>query len=294
VPLDPKVLHAPSRQPDRVILTWAGDPATTQAVTWRTSTEVRVALAQIAEAEDGPLFKSKAVEYLAASERFRSNLGEASYHSIQFENLKPDTKYVYRVGDGYNWNEWAHFRTAARGEAPVEFVYVGDAQNNILEMWSRVIRSSFADAPRARFIIHAGDLINTAARDEQWGEWHRAAGWINQSVVSLPVPGNHEYGRNEAGVRELNRHWRPQFTLPENGLPELAETSYYVDLHGVRVVGLNSNLLQAEQAAWLDRVLTGNPNRWTVVTFPQPAGATTRSCGSCGSRSSTSTASTWC
>lgn len=274
--LDPKILHAPSRSPDRVILTWAGDPATTQAVTWRTSTDVLRAAAQIAEAEDGPLFKPKAVEHIAKSEPFKSNLGEALYHSVRFENLKPATKYVYRVGDGFNWSEWSHFQTASLSEAPVEFVYVGDAQNNILELWSRVIRSSFADAPRSRFIIHAGDLINTADRDEQWGEWHRAAGWINQSVVSFPVPGNHEYGKSEAGTRELNRHWRPQFTLPENGLPELPETNYYVDIHGVRVVALNSNLKHAEQAAWLDKLLSSNRNRWTVVTFHHPIFSTAR------------------
>jgi hypothetical protein len=50
--LAPEVLHGPSLQPDRVILTWAGDPATTQAVTWRTSTAVARAAAQIAVAEE--------------------------------------------------------------------------------------------------------------------------------------------------------------------------------------------------------------------------------------------------
>jgi len=274
--LPPEILHAPSAQPDRVILTWAGDPSTTQAVTWRTSTVVARAAAQIAVAEDGPLFKPKAVEVPAATERFQSNLGEALYHSVRFENLTPGTKHVYRVGDGFNWSEWSHFRTASAGAGPVEFVYVGDAQNNILEMWSRVIRSSFADAPKAQFLIHAGDLINTADRDEQWGEWHRAAGWINQSVVSFPVPGNHEYGKSAAGTRELNRNWRPQFTLPENGVAGLEETNYYVDLHGVRVVALNSNLKQKEQAEWLDGLLTKNPNRWTVVTFHHPIFSTAR------------------
>ena len=38
---DPKVspadLHRPSATPDRIILTWSADPATTASITWRTA-----------------------------------------------------------------------------------------------------------------------------------------------------------------------------------------------------------------------------------------------------------------
>jgi len=274
--LSPTILHAPSPQPDRVILTWAADPATTQAVTWRTDTTVQKSIAQIAVAEDGPLFKKKARDVPAKTETYRSNLGDANYHSVRLDNLQPATKYVYRVGDGYNFSEWSHFTTASDKPAPLEFVYVGDAQNDIHEMWSRVIRSSFTDAPRARFLIHAGDLINTAERDEQWGEWHRAAGWINQTVPSIPTPGNHEYGKLPSGERALNRNWHPQFTLPGNGVPGLEETNYYLDIQGVRVVSLNSNVKQQEQAAWLDKLLSSNPNQWTIATFHHPIFSTAK------------------
>ena len=37
--------------PDRIILTFHGDPATCRAVTWRTDKSVTKAVAQIAEAE---------------------------------------------------------------------------------------------------------------------------------------------------------------------------------------------------------------------------------------------------
>lgn len=271
-----KVLHAPSPQPDRVILTWAGDPKTTQAVTWRTDVSVERATAEIATAEDGPLFRKKARQVVARTERFTSDLGDAHYHSVQFEGLQPSTKYVYRVGDGYNWSEWAHFTTASDKEEPLAFAYVGDAQNDIFEMWSRVIRSAYSDAPKLRFLIHAGDLINTADRDDQWGEWHRAAGWINMSVPSVPVPGNHEYGRQSNGERALNRNWKPQFTLPANGVNGLEETNYYLDIQGVRVVTLNSNVRQKEQAEWLDKLLQNNPNKWTIVTHHHPIFSTAK------------------
>jgi 3',5'-cyclic AMP phosphodiesterase CpdA len=260
-----KIDHRPTAIPDRVILTWAADPATTQAVTWRTDTTVTTPVAEIAEAEDGPEFRKRARRVNATSERLESDLNEALYHSVQFTGLQPDTQYVYRVGDGSNWSEWNQFRTAAGGAAPLEFVYVGDAQNDIWEMWSRVIRQGYTEAPKARFIIHAGDLVNRAHRDAEWGEWHRAAGWINRSVPSVPTPGNHEYGG-----KKLTAHWRPQYTLPANGIDALPETNYFLDVQGVRVVVLDSNTRREEQAEWLDRTLAANTARWTVLTFHHP------------------------
>ena len=44
-PYAEKLAHAPRPLPDRIVLTWAGDPATTQAVTWRTDPTVVRALA---------------------------------------------------------------------------------------------------------------------------------------------------------------------------------------------------------------------------------------------------------
>lgn len=257
--------HRPTPIPDRVILTWADVPSTTQSVTWRTDTSVTRSAGEIAEAEDGPAFVKKAQQFPAATEPFDSDLNRAHYHSVTFRGLKPDTQYVYRVGNGANWSEWNQFRTAAAGPAPLEFIYVGDAQTNIWNLWSRLIRQGYTEAPRARFIIHAGDLVNRAHRDAEWGEWHRAAGWINRSIPSAPTPGNHEYGG-----RRLAPHWRPQYTLPENGLPDLAETSYFYDIQGVRVVLLNSNLQREQQAEWLDKLLAGNPNQWTVAAFHHP------------------------
>jgi 3',5'-cyclic AMP phosphodiesterase CpdA len=271
IPMPEAELHRATAMPDRVILTWAGDPATTQAVTWRTSTAVEKAVAEIALDEDGPGFVKKAKSVEAVSEKLKSDLGEAHYHSVKFTALTPGTQYVYRVGDGANWSEWNQFRTPLDKPAPLTFLYLGDAQNDIWSLWSRLARTAFADVPKADFTIHAGDLVNRSTRDAEWGEWHAAAGWINRSRVAMPVPGNHEYNAPAAGApRELTPHWRPQFTLPENGLAALPESSFWYDIQGVRFVMLDSNRLHAEQAKWLDELLSRNPQRWTVLTFHHP------------------------
>jgi 3',5'-cyclic AMP phosphodiesterase CpdA len=262
--------HRPGLLPDRVILTWRGDPAKTQAVTWRTDTGVARGVAQIAVAEAWTKSMFNAKEVKARTQLLKSDLSDAHYHTAHFEELTPKTRYVYRVGDGVNWSEWHQFQTAAAGPEPFTFLYFGDAQVDIKQHWSRVLREAFATAPRARFMIHAGDLINQSDSDAEWGEWFAAGGWLHATVPSIPAPGNHEYARFGAKHGELSEHWRVHFALPEHGPPGLEETAYYLDYQGVRVVVLNSNEQLPEQAQWLDRVLANNPNRWTVVTFHHP------------------------
>ncbi|MGE3817827.1 MAG: fibronectin type III domain-containing protein [Isosphaeraceae bacterium] len=286
--------HRPTAIPDRIIRTFAKDPSRSIAVTWRTDASVSRAVAQIAPADDGPKFVAAARTLEAASQPLTTDLGDARYHSIVFDDLAPSRIYAYRVGDGVNWSEWVHARTAAATAEPFSFIYFGDAQNDLKSLWSRVIRGAYSDAPKAAFIIHAGDLVNRANRDALWGEWFHAGGWVNAMVPSLPTPGNHEYERpavptaapaakadtaaqapaskaaTETPKAALSRHWRPQFTLPEHGPPGLEESVYHVDYQGVRIVSLNSNERLADQVPWLEKTLTENPNRWTVVTFHHP------------------------
>jgi 3',5'-cyclic AMP phosphodiesterase CpdA len=268
--------YKPIPVPDRIILNWEGDTATTQAVTWRTDTSVVTPQAQIAVAEDGPAFKSKAKTVLAeSSSEVKGNQEYISkFHTVNFESLQPNTKYLYRVGDGVNWSEWFEFETASDKNDPFSFIYVGDAQNDIKEHWSRVIRNAYSDLPDADFIIHAGDLSNQGDADEQWGEWFGAGSWINGMVPSIPTPGNHEYSKIVKGApKGLSQYWGPQFALPENGPEGLTDSVYYTDYQGMRIVSLDTNLRGADldkQVAWLDGVLANNPNKWTVLTFHHP------------------------
>jgi 3',5'-cyclic AMP phosphodiesterase CpdA len=301
-----QAIHAPTPVPDRIILTFDGDPTTSQAVTWRTNTSVKTACAQIAIATEGPEFdptlgrnpavNTKRTQSIpATSTKLTTDLSEALYHSVTFSSLEPKTKYVYRVGDGTNWSEWHQFRTASPRPEPFGFIYFGDSQNDLKRHWSRVARGAFSDMPKAAFIIHAGDLINTPHTDAEWGEWHTAAGWINGTVPSIPTPGNHEYWPKRLTTEQINHfaqlaaiggsignptlkdrptllteHWRAQFTLPTNGPAGLHEAVYYFDYQGVRFISLNSNEKQVEQVPWLEQVLSSNPHRWSVVTFHHP------------------------
>ena len=267
---DPVEVHRPSLRPDRIILTWASDPTTSQSVTWRTSPTVKQGLAELTLADAGPALEANAGRFEAVATPLRTDLNSVHFHSVTFEGLQPSTKYAYRVGDGANWSEWFHFTTASTQPEPFSFIYFGDAQNDVRSKWSRVIREAYGDAPNAAFMIHAGDLINSAESDEQWGEWFSAGAWLNAMVPSVPVVGNHEMAKVDENTRRLSHHWRPQFALPENGPAGLEESCFTMVYQGVRIIGMNSNEKPQEQAAWLDKVLTENKEKWVVCTFHHP------------------------
>ena len=289
--------YPPKRLPDRINLTVTEDPSTSAAVTWRTNVDVKEGYAEILLADANPLSIKNAKKIKAKTEYLETYGGrekeltwggsEANYHSVIFTDLEPNTMYTYRVGSGDDWSEWFQFRTTSDKPEPFSFLYFGDAQSDIRSMWSKVIRQAYADAPQALLMLHAGDLIDNSTRDEEWGEWFEAGGFIHATVRNMPSPGNHDYGRGDE-VEELSPFWRPQFTLPENGPEGLEETCYYSDIQGVRFISLDSypltdlelyvddypmEKLERDieiQKTWLEGVLRDNPNQWTVVVFHHP------------------------
>lgn len=271
--------------PERIILTWMNDPATSQSVTWRTGLEVANPIAQIAVATENSSPKKNPRTVDATSEFVKIDSSKTvQHHTTNFKGLHPDTLYCYRVGDGNNWSEWNQFKTASDRPKPYKFLYFGDFQSNIKSLGSRVIRGAYAKAPDARFMIHTGDLTSHSLNDKEWGEWFYAAGWITRVIPTISTPGNHEYikrktgGKKSKGLTRLRRKklkrltplWRPHFAFPQNGPPGLKELTYYIDYQGTRIISLNSNERFEEQAQWLDKILAKNLNRWTIIAMHHP------------------------
>ena len=280
--------------PSRIVVTLPAKPQNSFAVTWRTDATVTETTAEIVEATDDARFDLRAQTVTATTESLpltdfealgqivpvehNEGLPTAHFHSVVFEGLNPDTMYAYRVkGADDNWSEWMQTRTAAE-TGPVTFVYVGDAQNAVRSHWSRLIRAAFQEAPKADFVLHAGDLVNRASRDYEWAEWFDAVGFIHGMIPAVPVAGNHEFQRlnlpeNEQ-TRVLSIMWRPQFTLPlEPSLDEDLQESVYdlrysEDLHLFVLSSQNPKIEQ--QAEWLDRELAASDAKWKIVSMHHP------------------------
>ena len=278
----------PEHVPTRIILGWTGDPAHTQAVTWRTLKPVASPQAQVAIASPNADFRSSAISIEAESASLDPTGGAKHYRAV-FKGLEPDTHYTYRVGDGETWSEWIDFRTAGDRPQAFRFLYIGDAQNNIKSLWSRSIRAAYAAAPDARFIIQAGDILAEGYDDNLWDEWCYGMGFIAATVPSLPVPGNHDLHRNPGSlnsnqVLSVSPLWNAHFSVPSNGpgVP-LDHQSYYFDYQGVRFIFIDVDVFANEdfesdwkdcvaemQLRWLETTLKNNTNMWTIVVQHQP------------------------
>lgn len=291
-----------SAWPDRIITTFENDPTTSFAVSWRTDLTVPSTVAEIARATPSGAFANSAKSQPALTEaldletvrsagadlkmEWNTGLKPVHYHSARFDGLEPDTLYAYRVrGANNSWSEWFQIRTAPKAGTAFRFIYMGDAQNGLLSHWSRTVRASFQKAPDARFILHAGDLVNRGSRDIEWAEWFKAVGFIHGMIPAIPVAGNHEYdtlGTVPAVQRLLSALWRPQFRLPSaESLPEaLRETVYKIpynadlDVFVLDSTPANSGgsgvAMAQAQAEWLDAELTKSTTRWKVVTMHHP------------------------
>ncbi len=273
--------HCSSYTPERIILNLTATPFKSQAVTWRTSNRVKLPKAQITTLTDHCVNLKKDMRTITAlSQKVNIRKDKSVYHySVIFNNLKPDTIYTYRVGAAGNFSEWNQFKTASKKHKPFKFIYLGDPQNQIKSMCSQIFRAAYKKAPTAAFWLFAGDLVNNGDNDEEWDELFYGFGFIPRMTPMILLPGNHEYPDKRyihGKDLKLSYLWRPHFTLPENGPAGLEESVYFIDFQEVRFVMLNGNEKLEEQSVWLNKILSENPQKWTIVAIHQPVYSTAK------------------
>ncbi len=280
-PVQPNFHLLPSPKPDRIILNLSENPLEEIGVNWRTDTTVIVSHVEFAIATAGPEFRDHVQLRQAATETLISQQNKeptihANYHQVKLDGLKAGSSYVYRVGGGDFWSEWFQF-TIPEDDQEVNFLYFGDAQNEVVSMFSRVMREAIINLPKMDFTVYAGDLINHESADFEWGGWFEAGQWIHASIPSMMTPGNHEFSKNPA---TLTPHWNAQFNLPTNGPKGLEETTYEVNYPELKIISLDGEQIDESvsyreaQMVWLRDVLSKNPRKWTVITFHYPVYAT--------------------
>lgn len=270
-PDHPQIPYKSSVRPDRIILTFGQDAERDRTVTWRTSPGVSRQILEIAE-NNGQQDFYKKVKRFEAESSLLVNLQQDSsfFHKVVLKDLEPGKLYSYRVGGSEYWSSWMDIHMQVHQDG-FRFIFMGDAQNDLFPLWSRVIRKAYEEAPDASMVLHVGDLINHSQNDYEWAEWFEAAGPILNRIPQVAVPGNHEYIKDEEEKKVgLTPFWNAQFNFPENGPKGLENQAFYLDYFNCKFVMLNSNEEIELQAKWLDEVLTEKKQQWLVVMFHHP------------------------
>ena len=253
-------------QADQVTLTWSDNPQKTQAIQWRTSTEVPAGAVRYQKKGDNEWREVQArTEVLDNISTVNDRTNHR--HTANLRGLQPYTEYAYEVGTGEDdgWQPGGTFRTAPDATIPFTFVYMGDAQNG-LDTWGKLVQKAHQDAPDAAFYVMAGDLVNRGNERDDWDDFfHNAKGVFDHKAL-VPTPGNHEYQGTQGPWMYL-----ALFDLLKNGPDTIdKELAYSFTYSNSLFVVLDSNLLPEDQAEWLDQELARSDATWKFVIYHHP------------------------
>lgn len=266
-----RTLFPSTPQPDHVVLTWSGDPRTTQAIQWRTSLQITNGWveywpAEVAAGGGAAVTNRVQARVKVLLDKRLVNDREVAWHTAELTRLRSGTSYRYRVGDGgeANWTDARGFRTAPEASAGFGFVYMGDAQTELAK-WGGLLDQAWHRHPELAFVLIAGDLVNRGAERDDWdGLLHGGRGVLDQRPL-VPVLGNHDCQGGHPSF------YLKQFALPRNGPPGLeAERAYSFEYGPALFLVLDSNSDPLKQTAWMERELSRTQARWKIVSYHHP------------------------
>lgn len=264
-------LHAV--EPKRIILNLTETPDKSIAVTFRFYEEITTAYVHYLENANDVKLHQRGDSLIVIPEIvFTDTTEEVAQYACSaiMKDLKANTNYTYRVGDGNNWSPWYTFTTAKKGKHDFSMVYLGDPQWGYKTYLPRLYNEAVKTVPDAALWFVAGDLVDYPYEDWQWDAYFDGGQNVFANYPHIMAVGNHAYLWAYRDHRsELPPTWQPHVTQAENGPEGLEETCYYVDYQGVRLIVLNGNERLEEQSEWLRKVLKKNRNRWTVVGIHQ-------------------------
>jgi hypothetical protein len=195
-------------------------------------------------------------------------------HEAVLDGLEPGTTYHYRVGGPGGWSDDAVFRTPpADACTPLVFVAMGDDRSDdnsgVSPRWNPILAEAVSHKPH--FVLNSGDIVMDGQETKQWWAWLQASEPYLGQVPTAYTIGNHDDGPGEgdgAYYNQIFAQGRNDATNTEDYYFFTAGDAIFVSLSTMTFKG--GAIPFADQAAWLDKVLTENPRTWKFVTFHHP------------------------
>lgn len=244
--------------PHGVRLTYAGDPATSVAVSWNSDS-----------AGDGTLVYGLAADALTMSATPAMTVQPSPLNNAftaKLTGLTPSTTYFYRVGTGATV-----FQFTTRSDDPCDpfrFILIGDNRGDLdgipNSLWPEILTETMAHAPD--FFVNTGDMVKNGDDPGEWIDFidDSEAGWA--LVPSILTMGNHDddsVDGDSALYNQLYEHPRNPVTGTED--------YYSIDIGPIHFVSLNSQHTGSTElmtmAAWAAADLAATTQPWKIVFF---------------------------
>lgn len=228
--------NAPLGEVSKVTITLAGDAMTARGFTWYTTLASAASDLEVVE-------KTDAEPDFASAEKFIGRYGVSTnspkevVHKAEAVGLKPDTEYLFRVGDAALnlWSDAGSFKTAA-AEGGFTFINLTDPQAKTEEeaqLAAETFRKAAETVPFAEFMVVNGDLVDTGIIEEQWDWLSSHGGDLFLNMAVMPAAGNHEEDKNSL-YEHFNLLAAP-FSPTESGV------YYSFDYQNAHFIVLNTN-----------------------------------------------------
>lgn len=242
----------------RVSVTINGDTKTSRGFCWYTDEKAGSDLQVAPVGED--LTKAEVIKGI----RYPSM--EKYVHKAEATNLKPDTKYQYRVGDSEAgvWSKIGYFTTSGNATDEVNFIVFADVQASSEENFqqaAKVLQSAVNTMPEYEFAVGLGDFVNDCT-NEEWDSYFRNFEFMNMNTTLVPVAGNHEG----------NLQWfkfNNMFNIGEAENSSVITGCYYsFDWGDAHFAVINSNdmyPMSASQLNWLKNDMNASDAQWKII-----------------------------
>lgn len=242
----------------RVSVTINGDTATSRGFCWYTDEKAGTDLQVAPVGTD--LTKAKVISGTSYWSM------EKYVHKAEADNLTPDTKYQYRVGDSKTgvWSDVGYFTTSSKTSDTANFIVYADVQASNEENFQKaatVLQSAVETMPDYEFAVNLGDFVNDCT-NEEWDSYFRNFAFMNMNTTLVPVAGNHEG----------NLQWFKFNNMFNIGEAENSATTtgcyYSFDWGDAHFAVLNTNdmyPMSASQTNWLKNDMNSSDAQWKII-----------------------------
>ena len=254
-----------------IVLTWQGNPQTSQTITWQTlnKDEARYLYYREINAKQWQKLEAKV-------ENFDNEEGIIYINTITLNNLKSNTDYIYAIGNNNEILEEGNFKTA-NSKNP-KFIIFGDSQSINYNTWQKTLNNAYNANANSDFFVNVGDLVDVGQRYGQWKMFLESSKDVSKRINFVPVVGNHETYVGD-GTFSMPTYFTQQLKVPPNGPPELQGQVYSFDYGQIHFVVLDSQFGEERQFVptslkiqkeWLQRDLAHTDKPYKIVLLHRP------------------------
>ncbi len=246
----------------------------------------------------------------AVKEAEKLDTADEDFYKCDVTGLTANTTYEYRIGikgstDYTNkWSKIYTFTTSAEGVDDFSFIAIGDTQGITWDgttvpykgfMYSKTaIEEAYEEVPNPAFMLHTGDVVETASNRNYWNMYFKALGEYGATTPNFVTMGNHDTmvagdhtyfdlhfnHPNNGGIAALDQNEIAKITDAnlKYTVENSDETIYSYNYGNAHFIVLNTGnytsddkyLLEA-QRQWLINDLEANRDaKWTVMLIHEP------------------------